>query len=129
MFQLLKALQYIHSQKIVHRDIKLGNLFLTEKMELKVGDFGLAVEVQDDVRRRTMCGTPNYIAPEVLDSNIGHSYQCDIWAVGVIMFAMIIGKPPFETPEVKSTYARIKKNEYEFPNESGRISLEAKDLI
>jgi polo-like kinase 1 len=47
------------------------------------------------------------MAPEILDSNVGHSFEVDIWAVGVIMFAMIIGKPPFETPEVKSTYKRI----------------------
>jgi polo-like kinase 1 len=58
-------------------------------------------------KRKTVCGTPNYIAPEVLDSKIGHSYEVDIWALGVIMYAMICGRPPFETAEVKLTYKRI----------------------
>ena len=63
-------------------------------------------------KKRTVCGTPNYIAPEVLDSTIGHSYQVDIWAFGVIMYAMLYGRPPFETPEVKSTYKKIQNIDY-----------------
>ncbi len=58
-------------------------------------------------KRKTVCGTPNYIAPEVLDSKLGHSYEVDIWALGVIIYAMICGRPPFETPEVKQTYKKI----------------------
>ena len=66
--QIIKALKYIHSHRIIHRDLKLGNLFLTNKLELKLGDFGLAAKLEyDGQRRRTVCGTPNYIAPEVLE--------------------------------------------------------------
>lgn len=79
MTQLISALQYLHSVKIVHRDIKLGNLFITEQMELKLGDFGLATKIEfDGERKRTICGTPNYIAPEVIDGKMGHSYEVDI---------------------------------------------------
>ena len=66
--------------------LKLGNLFLSEKMEIKVGDLGLATKLEfDGEKKRTICGTPNYIAPEILDGKCGHSYEVDVWSVGVIM--------------------------------------------
>ena len=74
---------------MIHRDLKLGNLFLNDKMEIKLGDFGLATKLEfDGEKKRTICGTPNYIAPEV-----------DVWSIGVIIYTLLIGKPPFETPE------------------------------
>lgn len=101
----------MHSNRVIHRDLKLGNLFLTDKMEIKVGDFGLAAKIEfEGERKRTICGTPNYIAPEVLENKNGHSYEVDIWSFGVILYTMLIGKPPFETSDVKTTYKRIKAN-------------------
>jgi polo-like kinase 1 len=127
--QMIKALKYLHSHRVIHRDLKLGNLFLTDKMELKVGDFGLATKLEfEGERKRTVCGTPNYIAPEILDGKTGHSYEVDIWSLGVIMYTLIIGKPPFETQDVKTTYKRIKMNAYSFP-EGAVISEAAKSLI
>ena len=127
--QLIKALKYLHSHRVIHRDLKLGNLFLTEKMELKVGDFGLATKLDfEGERKRTVCGTPNYIAPEILDGKTGHSYEVDIWSLGVIIYTLIIGKPPFETRDVKTTYKRIKMNAYTFP-ENAIVSEAAKNLI
>ena len=127
--QLIKALKYLHSHRVIHRDLKLGNLFLTEKMELKVGDFGLATKLDfEGERKRTVCGTPNYIAPEILDGKTGHSYEVDIWSLGVIIYTLIIGKPPFETRDVKTTYKRRKMNAYTFP-ENAIISEAAKNLI
>ena len=127
--QLIKALKYLHSHRVIHRDLKLGNLFLTDKMELKVGDFGLATKLDfEGERKRTVCGTPNYIAPEILDGKSGHSYEVDIWSLGVIVYTLIIGKPPFETHDVKTTYKRIKMNNYSFP-EGAVISEAAKNLI
>ena len=77
IIQLIKGLQYLHSHRIIHRDLKLGNLFLNDKMELKVADFGLATKLDfEGERKKTICGT-NYIAPEVLYGT-GHSYEVDI---------------------------------------------------
>lgn len=129
LMQIIKALKYLHSHRVIHRDLKLGNLFLTDKMEIKVGDFGLATKLEfDGERKRTVCGTPNYIAPEILDGKTGHSYEVDIWSLGVICYTLIIGKPPFETQDVKTTYKRIKMNAYTFP-ENAIISEGAKALI
>lgn len=109
--------------------MKLGNLFLSEKMELKVGDFGLATKLEfDGEKKRTICGTPNYIAPEILDGKSGHSYEVDVWSLGVIIYTLLIGKPPFETPDVKATYKKIRMNSYSFP-EHVPISDNARGLI
>jgi polo-like kinase 1 len=90
---------------------QLGNLLIDNKMELKLADFGLATKLEfDGEKKRTICGTPNYIAPEVLEGRAGHSYEVDIWSLGVIIYTLIIGKPPFETTDVKATYTRIKRN-------------------
>ena len=127
--QIVTGLKYLHSHRIIHRDLKLGNLFLNEKMEIKLGDFGLATKLDfDGEKKRTICGTPNYIAPEVLEGKSGHSYEVDIWSLGVIIYTLIIGKPPFETTDVKATYRRIRQNSYSFP-EHINISDAARDLI
>jgi len=127
--QVVAALQYLHSNKVIHRDIKLGNLFLSERMMVKLGDFGLSAKVEfEGERKKTICGTPNYIAPEVLEGKQGHSYEADIWSFGVLLYALLIGKPPFETADVKTTYRKIKMNAYSFP-ENISISEQAKGLI
>ena len=129
LVQIIAAVKYLHAHRVIHRDLKLGNLFLTDKMELKIGDFGLATKLEfEGDRKRTICGTPNYIAPEILDGKQGHSYEVDVWALGVIIYTLIIGKPPFETSDVKTTYRKIKMNAYTFP-ENVPISEPGKSLI
>jgi serine/threonine protein kinase len=102
LVQLIGACGYMHKTNVIHRDLKLGNLFLDGEMNLKVGDLGLAALIENpgdrkkcvcvmtggwsELTGRTICGTPNYIAPEVLfDQANGHSFEVDIWSVGVIM--------------------------------------------
>ena len=100
MIQLIKGLQYLRSHKIIHRDLKLGNLFLTDKMELKLGDFGLATKLDfDGETKRSILGTPTYMAPEAIDGK--HSYEVDIWAVAIIMYVLLVGKTPFEFDDPK----------------------------
>merc|ERR1712223_44974 len=122
MKQILLGVKYLHDNKIIHRDLKLGNIFLNDNMEIKLGDFGLATKVDyDGERKRTLCGTPNYIAPEVLTKK-GHSYEVDIWSIGCIMYTLLVGKPPFETQTLKDTYKRIRKNEYHVPSKVGPLA-------
>jgi polo-like kinase 1 len=126
MYQILLGVEYLHKNKIIHRDLKLGNLFLNDDMEIKIGDFGLATRVEvEGERKRTLCGTPNYIAPEVLNKK-GHSYEVDVWSVGCVLYTLLVGKPPFETQSLKDTYARIRRNEYHIPpkvSESAKIFI------
>ncbi|XP_031562888.1 serine/threonine-protein kinase PLK1-like [Actinia tenebrosa] len=126
MHQAVQACAYLHEQRVIHRDIKVGNFFLKNDMELRLGDFGLAARLQPDQKQiRTMCGTPNYIAPEVL-SKTGHNWQVDTWALGCVMYTLLVGHPPFETKSLRETYQRIRNNEYTIPS---RISSNAAKLI
>lgn len=89
IIQVCGAVKYLHTRSVVHRDLKTGNIFLDKGMNIKVGDFGLAAVVisQKDlgIRRTTMCGTPNYLAPEILErGGKGHNEKVDLWAIGII---------------------------------------------
>jgi len=130
--QLLESIKYLHSINVIHRDLKIGNLFLDKNLKLKVGDFGLASQLASvDEKRKTICGTPNYIAPEIIDGNKekrGHSFEVDIWSMGVICYTLLVGKPPYESKDVKSTYQRILTNKYHFPSHVP-MSEDSRDLI
>ncbi|KAF9550436.1 Pkinase-domain-containing protein [Agrocybe pediades] len=130
MVQLIGACHYMHTHQVIHRDLKLGNLFLDTSMNVKVGDFGLAALIEKEgERKKTICGTPNYIAPEVLfDTANGHSFEVDTWSIGVILYTLIVGRPPFQTKDVKAIYKRIRDNEYEFPPDRSPSS-NAQNLI
>ncbi|EMP41379.1 Serine/threonine-protein kinase PLK2 [Chelonia mydas] len=124
--QIVSGLKYLHEQEILHRDLKLGNFFINEAMELKVGDFGLAARLEPlEHRRRTICGTPNYLSPEVLNKQ-GHGCESDIWALGCVMYTMLLGRPPFETTNLKETYRCIREARYTLPSS---LLAPAKHLI
>ena len=136
MIQLCSAVKYLHRRFVAHRDLKMGNLFLDHNMNIKVGDFGLAAMIlsdKDAKRRNTLCGTPNYIAPEVLDkSKGGHTQKVDIWSLGVICFAMLTGYPPFQSKTQEEIYKKVRNLHYVWPKDSetnNHIPEEAKDLV
>ncbi|XP_076290664.1 serine/threonine-protein kinase polo isoform X2 [Lasioglossum baleicum] len=123
MKQILDGVNYLHLNKIIHRDLKLGNLFLSDDLQVKIGDFGLATRLEHEgERKKTVCGTPNYIAPEILTKS-GHSYEVDIWSIGCIMYTLLVGKPPFETSSLRETYARIKQVQYKIPHHINSIAM------
>lgn len=89
--QIAGGIKYMHAKGIIHRDLKMGNIFLDKDMNCKIGDFGLAALLMSGkdmtaIRRTTLCGTPNYIAPEILEKgNQGHDHMVDIWSLGIIV--------------------------------------------
>ncbi|GAB7365538.1 hypothetical protein MBLNU230_g6611t1 [Neophaeotheca triangularis] len=131
------AVKYLHHRHIVHRDLKTGNLFLDSNMNVKVGDFGLAAllvtEKEMEVKRRTtMCGTPNYLAPEILEKGKGHSEKVDLWAIGVIAYTLAVGKAPFHASSKEEIYKKLKVGDYSWPElkaTNNNISADLRDLV
>ncbi|XP_034281739.1 inactive serine/threonine-protein kinase PLK5-like isoform X2 [Pantherophis guttatus] len=124
--QITSGLQYLHQQGIIHRDLKLSNVFITKRMQVKIGDLGLATrEERAYWRRGVVCGTPNYLAPEVIAKK-GHSFKSDIWALGCIMYTALAGFPPFEITHKQELFQRIQEGCYPLP---GHLSPAACSLI
>ncbi|XP_074795267.1 inactive serine/threonine-protein kinase PLK5 isoform X3 [Natator depressus] len=124
--QIVAGLCYLHQQGIIHRDLKLSNFFLTKNMQVKIGDLGLATrDEQASQRRGVVCGTPNYLAPEVIAKK-GHSFQSDIWALGCIMYTALTGCSPFENTHKQEMYQCIREGRYPAPN---HLSPGARKLI
>lgn len=133
MIQICGGVKYMHKRSVIHRDLKMGNIFLDSHMNIKIGDFGLAAVMADEQdRRTTLCGTPNYIAPEILSKsgNRGHDNKVDTWAVGVICYAMLMGAPPFQSKTQQEIYTKLRTLEYEWKMDSKNyIPQQAKDFV
>ena len=127
------AIEYCHNKGIAHRDLKPENLlYLKEGDEednpLKIVDFGLSKKYDVQKHLTSKVGSVYYVAPEILDGN--YNEKCDIWSTGVILFILLTGEPPFNGPENKVIFNKIKSYKYDFSNDKWKnISLEAKDLI
>ena len=103
--QVLLAFQHMHAKKIAYRDLKPENLVLDEHGYAKVVDFGLA-KVVDNAKTWTLCGTPDYLAPEII-LNEGHDKAVDYWALGVLIYEMVAGMPPFYAEDPMQVYEKI----------------------
>jgi len=129
--KILRGVSYLHEKGIVHRDLKPENVLFeseAEDSELKVADFGLADKVQSD-GLRLMCGTPEFIAPEVIRGE-PYRFGVDMWSLGVMLYTLLCGFPPFYHQENKLLYRKIMNGEFEFPAANwSKISPLAKDLI
>ena len=121
--QIAAGTKYIHEQKILHRDLKLGNMFLSEHMEIKIGDFGLSISFKEN--KTSLCGTPNYVSPEIIAKR-GHSVASEVWSIGCIIYALLCGKPPFDSESVETTYGLIIECKFSLPD---TLSPEAKDFL
>lgn len=124
--QVVEGLVYLHSYQILHRDLSLSNLLLTKNMQVKIADFGLATQLKKpDERHFTMCGTPNYISPEIAMRSM-HGPEADVWSLGCMLYTLLVGKPPFETEAIRSTLTRVVMADYVMPP---HLSDNARDLI
>ena len=117
----------------MHRDIKPENLLFSNKdfsvATLKISDFGLARFVEDDVFATTTCGTPGYVAPEILEQKPYH-FACDYWSIGVVLFILLSGCPPFFDEDNFALFEKIKKVDYNFDAPTwANVSDEAKNVI
>lgn len=125
--QVLDGLMYLHSNNIMHRDMSMSNLLLTATMAIKIADFGLATQLDQLVESKhtTLCGTPNYISPEVA-SRSNHGLPADIWGLGCLLYTLLVGRAPFDTNGVKSTLTQVVLGNFTIPD---HISADARDLI
>eukprot|EP01137_Pigoraptor_chileana_P020632 Opistho-2@496 len=125
--EVLLALQYLHEDKnILYRDLKPENILIDRTGHIKLADFGFAKRVDPRDKAWTLCGTPEYLSPEMI-LNKGHGKEVDYWAYGVLVFEMLAGQPPFSGDNHYAMYETIIRGEYEFHGDY--FSAEAKDLI
>jgi len=130
MFQLLSALEYLHERDIVHRDLKLENLLLTkpESLDIKLADFGLS-KVFTGEAMQTACGTPYYVAPEILTGD-GYNKKIDTWAAGVLLYVLLSGRLPYSGETDVDLFQAIIETELVWKKpQFDTVSDEAKDLI
>ena len=102
--EIALALEYLHSLKVAYRDLKPENLLIEQDGHIRITDFGLAKRIVD--KSYTLCGTPDYIAPEII-LGTGHDQGVDWWSLGVLMFEILAGHPPFYDSNPQNIYKRI----------------------
>ncbi|XP_078660531.1 cGMP-dependent protein kinase 1-like isoform X4 [Branchiostoma floridae x Branchiostoma belcheri] len=118
---VVQAFTYLHGRGIIYRDLKPENLLLDQRGYVKLCDFGFAKKIGFGHKTWTFCGTPEYVAPEII-LNKGHDYSADVWSLGILMFELLTGTPPFSGSDPMKTYNLILKgiDAVEFPRKIGK---------
>lgn len=127
--QLISAVKHCHSRGVFHRDLKLDNLLLDENDNLKVTDFGLSAvknQIRPDGLLHTVCGTPSYVAPEILAKKGYEGAKADVWSCGVVLFTVTAGYLPFNDYNVTVLYRKIYRGQFRFPK---WMSCDLKNLL
>ena len=125
--QIAMALEYLHNKGIIYRDLKPENILMDENGYLRLTDFGMAKKLGDNEKAMSFCGTPEYLAPEIITME-GHDKSADWWSFGILLFEMLCGLPPFYVENLDKMYELIKNSPVKFPK---RITLQedTKDII
>ncbi|KAG9396347.1 Protein kinase domain [Carpediemonas membranifera] len=129
MIQLLSAIDHCHKKGIVHRDLKPENILLDEHGNAKVSDFGLSALYEQGFRATvlaTACGSPHYVAPEVVSRGTYDGRAADIWSMGVLLFVMLTGTVPFSAQNIKALFTKIKGGSFVIPD---HVPADARSLI
>jgi serine/threonine protein kinase len=125
--QLLDGVEYLHQNRIYHRDLKLENILLDKDYNIKITDFGLANMCEEGHTLRTACGTPYYIAPEVCLGQAYHGSETDIWSCGIIFYMLLTRKMPYEnTQNIAQLCQQIVHGHFDLPN---YLSESCQDLL
>jgi MAP/microtubule affinity-regulating kinase len=113
--QVLSAIEYCHSLNVTHRDLKLENILLDDRRNIKLIDFGFATCFPNDKKAKIFCGTPSYMSPEIVARKEYYGPPADVWALGVLLFVMLSGVYPFKGRDDKDLYRKIIKGQFEVP--------------
>lgn len=125
--QVALGLGHLHNKDFIYRDLKLENILMDDNGNVCLTDFGMAKIIRDGELAETFCGTPEYIAPEVLDGK-GYDKSADWWSLGILTYEMMFGLPPFYHNSQKEMFRKIKEGEFRF-SDKVKVSDEAKDFI
>tara|TARA_B100000795_G_C22800881_1_gene441861 strand:- start:1608 stop:2981 length:1374 start_codon:yes stop_codon:yes gene_type:complete len=125
--QLSSGLKYLLENKIIHRDLKPQNILVTKLGDIKITDFGFARYFDNDMVIQTVCGSPLYMAPEIM-KNKKYDFKSDLWSIGIIFYEMLVGHTPFKAKNIFDLMTQIEKNEIILPKDIN-ISEACKDLL
>jgi BR serine/threonine kinase len=128
--QVINGLEYCHQRLICHRDLKPENLLLDSNLNVKIADFGMANMMREGDFLETSCGSPHYASPEVVRGDRYNGMFSDVWSSGVVLFALLFGRLPFDDKEnnLQRILLKVRKAEYQFPKEV-TVDPDARDLI
>lgn len=125
-WEILSAVEYLHTQGVVHRDLKPENILLDDQGNAKLIDFGLGNLYSNSGRLKTPCGSPCYAPPEMVTGQEYDPEKSDLWSAGITLFYLITGKLPFNDKDIKTLYKKIVDGTLDFPR---NLSQEVMDLL
>ena len=125
-YQIIKGIEYIHSKKIAHRDLKPENLLLDKNNKIKIIDFGLSNYFDGTKKLSTPCGSPCYASPEMVSGKKYNGFYIDVWAIGIVLFAMLCGYLPFEDEKNEILFKQILSAKIDYPDHLSDLS---KDML
>jgi len=128
--QIVYGLAHCHCRSVLHRDIKLDNILLDKEGDIKICDFGVSRVIKKSQRITEQCGTPAYIAPEIISDKGYSGFGADVWSLGILLYAMVCGTVPFKGQNMKELHASISSGGFSFPSQVEPLLTPAvKDLI